>query len=225
MREWKSLPEVAAALFGALLLVSCSTAPSLTGGEDTPLGIPNFSVTAYQKAEELGGEEQTVADILDHAGKPLVLNFWAALCPPCRAEMPDLQRAYEERPDVLLLGIDVGPFTFLGSRDEGRALLAELGVEYPAGTMFDSQAFQELQVLGMPTTFFLTPEGILHRKWSGFLTLEKMRELIDDLLAASGISLEGHGSAPAPAVVASTGTTSFNLGDTCAFSGGHSPTE
>ena len=70
-----------------------------------------------------------------HLGQPVVLNFWAALCPPCRAEMPEFQRVYDEREaEVLVLGIDIGPQQFLGSREEGRALLADLGVHYPAGT-------------------------------------------------------------------------------------------
>ena len=63
-----------------------------------------------------------------------MLNFWAGLCPPCRAEMPQFQVFYEEFKDqIQLVGIDIGVFTGLGYRNAAAALLRELGVTYPAG--------------------------------------------------------------------------------------------
>ena len=62
--------------------------------------------------------------------KPVVLNFWAGLCPPCRAEMPDLQRVNDRFGDrVLLFGLDVGPFVLLGSREDGKELLEEAWIK------------------------------------------------------------------------------------------------
>ncbi|MCH8177516.1 MAG: TlpA family protein disulfide reductase, partial [Proteobacteria bacterium] len=59
-------------------------------------------------------------------GLPVVLNFWAGLCPPCRQEMPDFQEISEERAgEVLILGIDVGRFTNLGSQQDALDLLAD----------------------------------------------------------------------------------------------------
>ena len=119
-------------------------------------------------------------------GKPVVLNFWAGLCPPCRVEMPDLQAIHEEFGDeILLVGVDVGTFTGLGNEQDGRALLQEVGVTYPAGTTANADVMRAYQVIGMPTTVFLTPNGEIHQKWTGLLTQKKMEELVQDLLAAS----------------------------------------
>ena len=91
---------------------------SSPAGGDVDSDLP---FTLYQGSEVLGEGNLTVGSL---KGKPLVLNFWAGLCPPCRAEMPDLQEFSEENKDrVNLLGIDVGQFTGLGNQDSAKALL------------------------------------------------------------------------------------------------------
>ena len=77
---------------------------------------PDFEITAYQGTEVLGGETVRLSELLSHE-KPVVLNFWAGLCPPSRAEMPDLLEVYEHyQGQVLLFGLEAGPFVGLGSR-------------------------------------------------------------------------------------------------------------
>jgi len=115
------------------------------------------------------------------------LNFWAGLCPPCRAEMPDLDEFATEYSDrVVLFGLDVGPFSGLGSRNDGRQLVEELGVTYLMGTTTDASVVRAYEVFGMPTTVFLTPDGDIHRSWSGLMTASKLAEITDDLIAAAG---------------------------------------
>lgn len=133
----------------------------------------------------MGGSEMALSDLFKQ-GKPVVLNFWAGLCPPCRIEMPDFQKFHDEYGDrVLLYGVDVGPFLGLGSRDDGRALLDELGVTYPNGTTFDNGVVSDYGVIGMPTTYFFAPDGRVIRKQTGLMTLGQMEEFTRKLLAAS----------------------------------------
>ena len=114
----------------------------------------------------------------------MVLNFWAGLCPPCRAEMPEFQDfadEYEGR--ATLVGVDLGQFFALGSEEDAVALLRELGVTYPAGSTDDGNLVRELGVLGLPATFFVAADGSLHRKWQGVLNGEKLAEITDEMLA------------------------------------------
>lgn len=177
------------ALIGAALaLAACGGAVATQESAPAKGTRPaaDFELTVYQGADALGGEKVRLSDLLAR-GEPIVLNFWAGLCPPCRIEMPDLQAvsdAYQGR--VLLVGLDVGPFTGLGSREDGQALLKELAVSYPAGTTFDADVVTEYGVIGMPSTYFITPDGEIVRSWAGLLTEEKLGELVDELLAASG---------------------------------------
>ena len=177
------------AFLGLLILTACGgTDPgpgSSTGGSsDTTivsLEVPDITIETYQGEEILGGTEITLSEIVGQ-GKPVVLNFWAALCPPCRAEMPDIQKVHETRGDeVIILGLDIGPQQLLGTRDEGKALLAELNVHYPAGTTFDDNIVRQYRIVGMPTTLFINSDGTLLRSWSGLLNEEKFNEFIDQL--------------------------------------------
>jgi thiol-disulfide isomerase/thioredoxin len=159
-------------------------AVSNRGGQVDQLPL-DFELAVYQGDDLLGGQQVEFSDVVGQ-GKPVVLNFWAGLCPPCRVEMPDLQAVHEEfGDDILLVGVDVGTFTGLGNEEDGRELLKEVGVTYPAGTTANADVMRAYQVIGMPTTVFLTPNGEIHQKWTGLLTQEKLDELVQDLLAAS----------------------------------------
>jgi len=182
-----------AAIAIVLTLAACTTsatqqqpasppAPSNNNGFQV---APDFQITVYQAAGFQPGQNVNLADLLAE-GKPVVLNMFAGRCPPCRLEMPDLQAANEEfKDDVLLFGLDVGPFTGLGSREDGRALLDELHVTYATGTTFDGSIIRSYHVRGMPTTVFITPQGQIVQTWTGLLTKAKLTELVGNLLAAS----------------------------------------
>ena len=169
-----------------LLTVIALTALALVACGRAGRPAPDFQITVYQGADVLGDKEVKFSDLLAK-GKPVVLNFWAGECPPCRAEMPDLQVVAEQYQDrILLFGLDVGPFVGLGSREDGQALLKELGVTYPAGTTFDAQVVKAYNVLGMPTTFFVKPDGEIVEQWTALITKSKLTERVESLLAASG---------------------------------------
>ena len=145
----------------------------------------DIQITVYQGAGFQPNEDIALSELLAQ-GKPVVLNFWAGLCPPCRLEMPDLQSVNDKFQDsVLLFGLDVGPFTGLGSNEDGRALLQELFITYPAGTTPNINVMRDYKILGMPTTYFITPEGDIHETWTGLLTEDKLTELVEGLLTAS----------------------------------------
>jgi cytochrome c biogenesis protein CcmG/thiol:disulfide interchange protein DsbE len=100
--------------------------------------------------------------------------------------MPEFQEVYEAfEDDILLLGLDVGPFTNLGTSEDGQALVRELGITYPTGTTNNGGIVTDYQILGMPTTFFVTPDGEITRRWTGVLTEEKLAELVEELIEAS----------------------------------------
>ena len=175
-------------LLAAMLLVLSLAMAACGGGEDSGAAAEadadpaiSFPMVMYQGADAVGGERVELAAVL--GDKPIILNFWAGLCPPCRAEMPDFQAFYEEYGDrVLLLGIDVGEFTNLGGREEARQLLGELGVTYPAGYTEDPSVMQNYRVLGMPSTIFIDGGGSIVRYWNGVINEEGLREHTEAML-------------------------------------------
>lgn len=179
-----ALGMVMAVAFAALLLAACGRGEK--SGTDSTAKLPeayNFELTVYQGESVLGRSTISLSKL---RGKPVVLNFWAGLCAPCRAEMPEFESVYQEyRGKITLVGIDIGPFVGLGSLEDGKKLLKELGVTYPVGTTSDASVVRNYGVLGMPTTVFVTPDGKVLRKWLGLLTKSKLVELTEELLAAS----------------------------------------
>tara|TARA_B110000014_G_C20008864_1_gene523023 strand:- start:391 stop:1008 length:618 start_codon:yes stop_codon:yes gene_type:complete len=152
---------------------------SSTGSGDL---APDLTVSMFQGQDVVGGEKVTLSGLI--GGRPIVLNFWAGLCPPCRAEMPDLQEFNEDFQDrALLLGVDLGQFTGLGNTDDAKKLLSDLAITYPAGFTSDSDVIRNYQVLGMPTTIFIDREGRIFNRWTGALNknvlIEKTQEMLD----------------------------------------------
>ena len=163
-----------AAVAVALFIASCSGSAA---GESA---YGDLTLSMYTGAERVGGEELALSSL---EGQPVVLNFWAGLCPPCRAEMPDLQRFHEELGDeALLLGVDVGQFTMLGGEPEARELLDNLNITYPTGSTPDRRIMQTFMVTTMPTTVFVNPDGTVFRKWSGVLDHETLLEITNEML-------------------------------------------
>jgi thiol-disulfide isomerase/thioredoxin len=188
---------VGLAIVTLLVLSACSaaapettTAPAPGSGPEPAAEIgenlpADFEITLYRSAAHQQGEQVMFSDLLAQ-GQPVVLNFWAGLCPPCRLEMPDLQAVsdtYAGR--ILLFGLDVGPFTGLGSREDGQALLDTLQISYPAGATDDASIVRQYEIRGMPTTYFIQPDGTVFEVWTGLLTEERLAELVEAMLAAT----------------------------------------
>ena len=130
---------------------------------------PDFTLTRFDT-----GEETRLSDL---RGKPVILNFWATWCRPCRAEMPALQATYERYgEDLLVIGVDqgeasgvVGPF------------LEEFGITFPILLDGDMSVGREYRILGLPTTFFIDSQGIVRGVHAGEINSAILAEGIVDI--------------------------------------------
>ncbi len=166
----------------AILAAIVFAVASSSGSSGEGSNAPDFEFRLYQGANEIGFREGNLARL---HGRPMVLNFWAGLCPPCRAEMPQFQVFYEKfKDDIMLLGIDIGIFTALGSHDDADALLRELGVTYPAGWTDDGSVPRKYGVTAMPTTVFITSDGEIFEKSVGAIDASFLARVTQELLDA-----------------------------------------
>lgn len=152
----------------------------------TSVTVPrNFDINLYTDGGIFDSETLSFADIFT-LGKPVVLNFWAGLCPPCRAEMPDFQDVYDEYgARVVIIGIDIGPYVGLGDHEDARTVLRQLAITYPTGYTHEHTVVPSYHVLAMPTTVFLRPDGEVVRTWRGALNRSKLVQLVEELLDKS----------------------------------------
>lgn len=168
-----------------ILIVLGGCESGLHDGFEPGKRAKDFTLMVYQGEDIVGGSEIQFKDIVAK-DLPIVLNFWAALCPPCKAEMPELQNMHDEyKGKVIILGLDVGKFSGLGSSRQGRALLSEVGVTYPSGTTDNAQIMDDYEILGMPTTLFIHSNGYIQRTWIGSLPSDKTHELVENLIGTS----------------------------------------
>lgn len=126
-----------------------SVAPHLRVGTYPGAVAPAFTARPYPG--------QAPIALARYRGHPIVLNFWASWCPPCRAELPALEAAYQKyrARGVVVIGIDGAADTWAGSR----AFLDARGVTYPVGRDEAGQIAEAYHVDGLPTTFFIAPDG------------------------------------------------------------------
>lgn len=160
-----------------------STTTAVAPAPDGPVA-PDFALPLYNGAEFLDGATEVTLTGLQ--GRPVIVNFWAPLCPPCRAEMPDFQKLWEELQsigsDAIVLGVDVGPFTGLGDRQQANDLLETIDLTYPTGVAVNADIVRDYKVLGMPTTVFVHRNGTIMRTWTGAITGDKLREITQELI-------------------------------------------
>ncbi len=170
----------------AIVVTACGQAALPAARSSSPAGFDkDFKIVAYQGDPLLGGHETTFAGVFAQ-GKPVVLNFWAGNCPPCRAEMPGFQTVSEQfKGKVIFVGIDVGPFLGLGTHEDAQRLYKQLGIRYPLAYAVDPSPLRLFTVRGMPTTVFLTASGRIVDEATGILTEDSLRDRIRNLLAAS----------------------------------------
>jgi thiol-disulfide isomerase/thioredoxin len=117
----------------------------------------------------LDGQAITLSEL---RGKPVLLNFWATWCPPCRAEMPALQKFHEQYGDqVTLLGIN-----WAEDPETVRRFLERYDITYPNVLDRQGKAFVLYRLTGIPTTFFLDEERIIRGVWLGPLKTDSIAE-------------------------------------------------
>lgn len=132
---------------------------------------------------ELKDQYGNVHKLSDYKGKTVFLNFWATWCPPCRAEMPEIQKLHEEYqkeedPEVVILGIAAPGYGREQSEDDVKQFLEDNGYTYPVLMDEGGSIFDKYGITSYPTTFMFTKEGKVFGYLSGQLSEDIMRNII-----------------------------------------------
>jgi cytochrome c biogenesis protein CcmG/thiol:disulfide interchange protein DsbE len=142
-----------AALF--VLLVPLGRSDPETGST-TVGGHPLLGEPAPEiELETLDGEKVALSAL---RGRPVLINFWATWCLPCREEFPLMVTAYEEHADK---GFEILGVVHDDSVDGARAFAADLDAEWPMLNDVDDVAWEDYTGVAMPTSFFVDAEGIV----------------------------------------------------------------
>jgi cytochrome c biogenesis protein CcmG, thiol:disulfide interchange protein DsbE len=182
----RALAVLALATFIALLAYGLSSKSPRTDIDDAlaraePVRGPNFELPVLERGSP--------GPILDRAlrspladgrialdelrGTPVVLNFWASWCVPCRAEAPTLERGWRRaRPQgVLFLGLNMQDLT-----TEARAFIREFDNSYLNVRDQSNGVARDWGVTGIPETFFITAKGRVVGHVIGVVSAEQLRQ-------------------------------------------------
>ena len=143
-------------------------------GERPKIPAPDFTLT------DQFGNTHTLED---YRGKTIFLNFWATWCPPCRAEMPDIQALYENREEegenaLVVLGVAAPNYGQETDAEGIAAFMEENGYTYPVLMDEDGALTAAYGIYSYPTTFMIDREGNVFGYVSGQLTMEMMESIV-----------------------------------------------
>ena len=151
-----------------------STADESESDENELTQAPNFTVY------DLDGNEVNLTDFF---GKPIIVNFWASWCGPCKMEMPDFNEAYQTyKNDITFLMVNMTD----GSREtieKASSFIAKSGYTFPVYYDTEYSAAITYSVSSLPTTYFIDADGYLIAHARGAIdssTLQKGIDMIYD---------------------------------------------
>ncbi|MEA3335670.1 MAG: TlpA disulfide reductase family protein [Chloroflexota bacterium] len=186
----RNLQAVLIVLVVVLVFTSCASSQDASGLPQDIGVLPVLSTSGVDnngREFEMGqaapdflvvNKDGSTSSLSDWQGQPVVINFWASWCGPCKAEMPEFVEAYEaHREDgLVILGINADL-----QKQEEKALefMDEYRVSFPVALERRNEIMRLFETTGLPTTVFIDREGNVAGIWKGYLS----RELLDEFIA------------------------------------------
>ena len=177
---------LAIGLFAALAYGLANRSPATGRSGETRIGkpAPEFAMRLLD-VDSTNTPERGEFRLSDHEGSPVVINFWASWCPPCRQESPGFERLWRRYQDtgIQFVGVDIQDEV-----SDAEAYVREFGLTFPNGIDPEGEITVEYGVIGLPVTFFIGSSGIVEGRWVGAIPEDKLEEWVKALIEDSSQS-------------------------------------
>lgn len=160
-----------------------STTAEEASGETAADARPVIPAVDFELEDQYGN----IHRLEDYRGKTIFLNFWATWCPPCKAEMPDIQKLYETYDQegeeaLIVLGV-AAPGQWQEQDEEGvKAFLEDKGYTYPVLMDSSGNTFLQYGVSSYPTTFMIDRDGNVFGYVPGMLSFDMMESIVQQTM-------------------------------------------
>lgn len=180
------IAAVAAAIAIAVLTVPMMLDGSGTEGADSHIDAVSGSAPSCKVNEgkakldlKLKDMHGATVSLADYKGKVILLNFWATWCGPCKVEIPEFVRAYQEHKDkgFIVLGVSIDD-----TPDQLKAFAKQWNVNYPMLLNQDDVEQAYGPIYGVPVSFFIGRDGLICRKQMGEVKKEVLERELKSLL-------------------------------------------
>lgn len=168
MKRWLP-PLLAAALVAVLAIALLRGNPENDGGPLVGKPAPNFALTAL---------DGTKVNLAQYRGRPVVLNFWASWCGPCREEAPLLSSLSKQQSEGGLVVIGV---LFQDKAADAQKFRQDFGLAFPSALDPKADTAIEYGVSGVPETFFIDKDGVVRKHVPGELNEQKARDGLKEI--------------------------------------------
>jgi len=127
------------------------------------------------KLKDLNGQELSLSDL---KGKKVFLNFWATWCPPCKAEMPEIEKLYQEIKDndLVIVAVEIGE-----SLDIVKPFIDSNKYNFKVLLDPDQSVATKYNIASIPTSYFIDAEGYIISKHVGGMNIDQMKTYIKTL--------------------------------------------
>jgi peroxiredoxin len=146
-----------------------TTSQTTASNEGLAIGAkaPDFEL------KTLAGETVKLSNL---KGKKVMLNFWATWCPPCKEEMPAMEKLSKQAgKDVVILAVNIDP------QLDVQGFINENKITFPIPLDKADKVNETYQVLSIPTTYFIDSKGIIQNKYTGSMTFDVMKDFTNKL--------------------------------------------
>ncbi len=122
------------------------------------------------------GQRMRLSDL---RGQPVLINFWATWCGPCRVEMPELVKAYEahRQHGLVILAVNMQE-----SSQQVQPFADEFGIGFLVILDLDGEISRQYQIRNLPSSLFISRDGLIAVRWMGVLSPEQLRKYLERIL-------------------------------------------
>jgi thiol-disulfide isomerase/thioredoxin len=180
-----SLGLLAVASAGILVIQGCtpSSQSIISDGQEATVGVNVGELAPDFTLVDLDGNQVSLSDF---RGKTVFVNFWATWCPPCRAEMPEIEAVYQEHKDkgVVVIGVNILVSEILRGYDENDVLQYVQQGGYSWTFVLDTtgEVAASYNITAIPTIFFIDKDGIIQAVNIGAMSKRAMESKLAEAM-------------------------------------------